>query len=210
MAEIEPGHRRARPHRKALGQLDAGGVLGVEQRKQRRLLGVIGLRGIAGRGTDAGILLEDQLVRRRRLVRRIAPEFAAHAGVHPLGKGLGETIGQRLAQDRGVIVIGVLEAVGDHVLADPGGDHEGADIIGYARGSRRDEVRQRRIETAFAFFQLLAQRVEGRDLLLATIVGIHGDIVALRIGGPEPDGGARGEPLFLDDALQHLARVVIE
>ena len=85
--------------------------------------------------------------------------------MHALGKGFGETIGQRLAQDRGVIVIGVLEAVGDDVLADPGGDHEGADIIGHAARDRRDEIRQRRIEAAFALFQLLAQRVEGRDLL---------------------------------------------
>ena len=53
MAEIKPRHRRARPHRKALGQLHAGGVLGIEQAEQRRLLGVIGLRGIAGRRADA-------------------------------------------------------------------------------------------------------------------------------------------------------------
>ena len=54
MAEIKPRYRRARPHRIAFGQLHAGGVLGIEQREQRRLLGVIGLRGIAGRGADAG------------------------------------------------------------------------------------------------------------------------------------------------------------
>ena len=85
--------------------------------------------------------------------------------MHALGKGFRQTIGQRLAQDRGVIVIGVLEAVGDDVLADPGGDHEGADIIRHAGRSGRDEIRQRGVEAAFALFQLLAQRVEGRDLL---------------------------------------------
>ena len=63
MAEIKPRHRRARPHRIALGQLDAGGVLGIEQREQRRLFGVVGLRGIARRRANAGILLEDQFDR---------------------------------------------------------------------------------------------------------------------------------------------------
>jgi hypothetical protein len=37
--------------------------------------------------------------------------------MHPFGKGFRQTIGQRLAQDRGIIVIGVLEAVGDDILA---------------------------------------------------------------------------------------------
>ena len=86
--------------------------------------------------------------------------------MHALGKGFGEAIGQRLAQDRGVIVIGILEAVGDHVLADPCGDHEGADIIRHAGSNGRDEIRQRRVEAAFALLELLAQRMEGRDLFL--------------------------------------------
>src|SRR5262249_49425163 len=48
VAEIEPAHRGARPHREALGELDADPALAVEQREQRRLLAVVGLRGIAG------------------------------------------------------------------------------------------------------------------------------------------------------------------
>src|SRR5882724_265097 len=83
MGEIKPRHRRARPHCKALGQLHASRVLRIEQAEQRRLLGVIGLRGIAGRRADAGILLEDELIRDKRLVRRVAPELLAHALMHP-------------------------------------------------------------------------------------------------------------------------------
>ena len=45
---------------------------------------------------------------------------------------------------------------------------------------------------------------------LAAVVGIDGDIVAIGIGRPEADGGAGVEPFFLDDAVEHLARVVIE
>ena len=130
--------------------------------------------------------------------------------MHAFGEGLRQTIGQRLAQDRGVIVIGVLEAVGDDILADPRRDHEGADVIRHAGGGRRDEIGQRRVEAAFAFFQLLAQRVEGRDLLASGVVGVDHDIVALRIGRPEPDRRLRGEPFLLDDAVEHRPRIVIE
>src|SRR5262249_35704308 len=49
VAEIEPAHRCARPHRKALRELDPDAALAVEQVEQGRLLAVIGLRGIARR-----------------------------------------------------------------------------------------------------------------------------------------------------------------
>ena len=93
---------------------------------------MIGLRGIAGCGADAGVLFQDELVGRKLFVRRITPEFAAHAGVHALGKGFGEPVRQRLGEDRGIVVIGVLETVGDDVLADARGNHEGADIVRHA------------------------------------------------------------------------------
>src|SRR4029450_6002500 len=47
--EVEAGDGRARPHRVALGELDAGLALCVEQAEDGALLGVVGLRGIAGR-----------------------------------------------------------------------------------------------------------------------------------------------------------------
>ena len=61
MAEIEPAHRGARPHRKALGQLDANVALGFEQIEQRCLLAVLGLRRIAGRRADATIFFRDEV-----------------------------------------------------------------------------------------------------------------------------------------------------
>jgi hypothetical protein len=64
MAEIESRYLRPRPHRKAFRQLHAGGVLGVEQAEQRRLFGVIGLRGIAGGGADPIVFFQDEVVGR--------------------------------------------------------------------------------------------------------------------------------------------------
>ncbi len=85
--------------------------------------------------------------------------------MHALGEGLGETVGQRLDQDRGVIVVGPLEAFGDGDLLDAGRDDEAADIVLFAAFDRRDEIRQRHIRPPVALGQLLAQREEGRKLL---------------------------------------------
>src|SRR3569833_506871 len=56
VAEIEPAHRGAWPHREALGQRDAD-PLAAKQREQRALLGVIRLRRIARRRTNALVFL---------------------------------------------------------------------------------------------------------------------------------------------------------
>ena len=69
---------------------------------------------------------------REFLVSRVAPELLAHALVHALGEGFGEAIRQRLHHDRRVIVVRMLEAIRDHILADAGGDHERADVILHA------------------------------------------------------------------------------
>src|SRR5215813_3803225 len=78
VAEIEPADGSARPHGEALGELEPYPPLAVEQRKQRRLLAVVGLRGIARRRPDAAIFLPDQLHVAERLVRGIEPEYPAH------------------------------------------------------------------------------------------------------------------------------------
>ena len=108
-----------------------------------RLLGVVGLGGVAGRRADAAVGLGDQLLGREGLVGRVAPELAADALVQPLGEGLGEAVGERLDQDRGIVVVRPLEALGDRHLLDAGGDDEAADVVGRALG--RDEVGERHV-----------------------------------------------------------------
>src|SRR5262249_11149177 len=61
MAEVEAADRCSGPHCEALRQSYAD-TLAVEQPEQHALLGVVGLRRIAGRGTDSAILLRDQLL----------------------------------------------------------------------------------------------------------------------------------------------------
>src|SRR5437660_12495112 len=89
MAEVEPAHGSARPHGEALGELEADAPLAVEQRKQARLLAVVGLRGIAGRRANAAVFFPDQLHAAERLLRCLPPEFPAHPLVQALGEGFG-------------------------------------------------------------------------------------------------------------------------
>src|SRR5262249_45477031 len=59
MAEVESADGGTGPHGEALGELEADPPLAVEQRKQARLLAVVGLRGIAGRRADAAVFFPD-------------------------------------------------------------------------------------------------------------------------------------------------------
>src|SRR5262249_29782157 len=61
MAEIEAGARGPGPHRKAFRQAHADPPLAVEQTKKGRLLGMIGLRRIAGRRANAAIFFGDEI-----------------------------------------------------------------------------------------------------------------------------------------------------
>src|SRR5262249_46074394 len=100
MAEIEATYERARPHRKALGELDANAALAVEQAEQLLLLAVVGLRRIARRRADAAILLGNQLDIAQPLVGRIGPELGSCALVQPLRERFRQPIGERLDHDR--------------------------------------------------------------------------------------------------------------
>src|SRR6476469_6875142 len=60
VGEVEAADRCARPHRHAIGELDARHPLDVEQLPEQLLLGVVGTCWIAGCGADAGVLLLDQ------------------------------------------------------------------------------------------------------------------------------------------------------
>src|SRR5262249_41715133 len=111
MAEVEPADRSARPHGEALGELEADTPLAIEQRKQARLLTVVGLRGITGRRADAAVFFPDQLHVAERLLRGVAPEFPAHPLVQALGECFGEAIGERLDHDRRIIVVSPLKAL---------------------------------------------------------------------------------------------------
>ena len=70
-------------------------------------------------------------------------------------------------------------------------DREPAEPILFARG---DEVGEAHVGPPGALLDLLAKEGESRAVVVE-----HDDVVALALDRPQADGGARGEPFFVDD-----------
>src|SRR5262249_2771259 len=157
------------------------------------LFRVVRLRRIAGRGADAAIFLGDELVIAERLVGRVTPEFLAYTLMQSLGERFGQAIGQCLHHDCRVVVIGPLETLGNFVLTDASGDSEAADIVRQPAPTGRDKIAERGVGTAFAFRELLTQRMQNSDWFVALFIAVDKNIVALGVGRPEAKDGARLE-----------------
>ena len=69
--------------------------------------------------------------------------------------------------------------------AEPGGDGEGADVVGQPGLLGRDEVAERPVRDAVAVLALLAQVVQRGQHLGAGLVGVDLDVVADRVGREE-------------------------
>ena len=128
-----------------------------------------------------------------------------------LRKGFREAVRQSL-EHNDVVVVVVLRIFSDlFVHTVTGGDAETADIVGHARGDRRDEVGQAHIGLAVGLLYLLAQVVQGGQGLGARFVGIHRDIVGANpVGGPEAHRGTRAQQFFVDNAAQHCLGIIEE
>src|SRR5579859_1375028 len=105
MREVPAAHRRRGPHREALGERDARALRRAQEVEQRALLGVVGAGRVAGRGPDAAVLLRDEVVVPEPFVRGVAPQLPADALVQPLRERLGQPVGERLREDRVVVVV---------------------------------------------------------------------------------------------------------
>ena len=112
------------------------------------------------------------------------------------GERLGEPIGERLDEDRAVVVVLALEALRELVGADAGGDRERADVVAAPPlAARRDEVGERQVRLAVGDRFLLAQHVEPRELAGVLPIAIHDDVVAFAGRRPEAVDAARGQQL---------------
>ena len=140
----------------------------------------------------------------------VAPQLGADPLVHALGKGLGDAVGERLEQDRRIVVVVRLEPFRDLDLLGPSGDDEPADPVGDTRVDRGDVVAEAQVGLAVALGGLLADAVQAGPLGRAGLVGVHDDVVAVGLGRPEPDDGLRAEPPFGHDLVEHRQSVVVE
>src|SRR5690606_20282219 len=100
---------------------------------------MVGLRGVAGGGSDAAVLFVDELLVCEVFLPAVAP-LAASPLVEVLGKGLRQPVGDRLDHDRVVIVVVEIKLPREFVAADAGGDGKSPDVVDSPRVDRRDEV----------------------------------------------------------------------
>jgi len=77
------------------------------------------------------------------------------------GERFGEAVGQRLENDRGVVVVVGLEAGQVFLDAEAGGDGEAADPVGLVEFLRRDEVGEAEVGALDRLVGLLAQAAQG-------------------------------------------------
>src|SRR5919198_1649906 len=124
--EIQAAHAGGWRHRRVLGEIDAGRAR-VQQLEQLEFLAVIRTRRIPDRRADAAVLLRNDVRRRRRGL--VDPPLAARAPMQIGGAGFRQAIGNRLDEDRAVIVMLLFESARQRVGADPRGDGERAEEI---------------------------------------------------------------------------------
>ncbi len=98
---------------------------GLEQVKERALLGVVRAGGVAGRGTDAAIALFDQVFAGQSFALPVAAVFA-RLFVQVFGEGFGQAVGQGADHDGVVVVQVVFELARQFFHADAGRDGEAA------------------------------------------------------------------------------------
>ncbi len=155
---------------------------------------MIGGGRVAERGTDAAEPLPVEVLHPGRRVR-LEPG-AAGLQVHVLRAGLGQAIGERLHGDRAVVVAGILVAAGQ-VLRAVDADGKGAEMV----AGRGDVVGQAAVRPRVAARCLLPQHGEAWP-------AVDGDIVAVRVRGPESVDPARLQQAAGDDLVEQGDPVV--
>ncbi len=156
-------------------------------------LAVIGAGGVAEGRPDAPKRSPRRSSGRQVLLGRVP--LVASALVQPLGKRLREPVGERLGDDRAIVVVR-----GDNArrprLGAVDGDREGPERVAVGR----DEVGKTAIGAAVAVGGLLTQEGEA---------GVtDDDVVALRARRPEPVDPARREAAVAHD-LRELGECVV-
>src|SRR5579885_2681151 len=194
VGEVEAADRRGRGHRVALGQVDPEPPRPQEV-EQLALLAVVGAGRVAERRADAPEPLRDQVLAGEALLRRVP--LPPGARLQPLREGLREPVGERLDDDRPVVVVLGGEARGQLVGA-LDRDRERPGVV----ARRRHVVGEAPVRPPVAVVCLLAQEAEAR--------AVEHDVVALGVRRPEPVHPAGTERAVARDLVEDGAGVVVE
>ena len=131
---------------------------------------MVGARWVTGCRPDALVVLFDQFFIAQVFSGCVAPQVTAHPGMHALGKGFGQAVGQSFEHDGAVIVMVIEEVFFFGVHADTRGDREQTHMV-CALANGCDKVRETSVGVVRTltqrFFGLLAQAVPSECFLTA-------------------------------------------
>ena len=133
----------------------------------------------------------------------VTPKLLTHALVHTLGESFGEAVGEGFEEDSREVVVRVFKLLHPFLDADTCGDGEAADIVFFAALTWRNIVGEAIIGLSRCFLSLLTQVIKYRSVLQNQLV------VFVGVRRPKTNHAFGGQPLFVDNALQHRLRIII-
>jgi hypothetical protein len=127
--------------------------------------------------------------------------------VQAFGERFGQAVGQRLEQDRVVVVVVGLEAGHVRIDADAGGDRERADPVLLAAVLRRDEVGQAEVRAFDRLVDLLAQEVQAWLAAVDAGQWLQHHVVADAVRRPQAEHRLRRQPFLRDEPTTVVVRI---
>ena len=109
---------------------------------------------------ESPVLLGYQFIIAETLIRRIAPILGADFGMHVFSAGFGETVGQRLQQNRAVIIVLCFETLHVLVKTDARRYRKCAEIVINTGIGRSHKIRQTEMRLTFGLTLLLPQMMQ--------------------------------------------------
>jgi hypothetical protein len=162
---------------------------------------VVGAGGVTRGRPDAAVSFLDELLRREILVQSVTP-LASDPMVEEFRERLRQSIGERLGENRVVVVVPPFEGVDKRLQSVSGGDRKGADVVAWnvagcgGRRGGRDEIRKAPVGFAIRFGGLLAEEMEaGADAGTGGVL-IDEDVVAFPGGWKKAVDAPRLEELL--------------
>src|SRR5438552_11245380 len=113
--------------------------------------------GIAGRGSNATVLLPDELGVAEPLIARVTPELAPYLAMHPFRESFRQPIGKRFEHDCAVVILARFEFRELSLDAETGRHGERAGVVRQAGRFRRHEIREAVVRLAGGALVLLTQ-----------------------------------------------------
>ena len=136
--------------------------------------------------------------------------FPPDLRVQPLRERLGQPVGQRFHEDRGVVVELAIVPPGKFVAAMAGRAGKRTDVVLAAALQRRNEVGEGVEHVLTLPFPLLSEGVYAAEFGTPRVVGEQHDVIADRVGGEKPVHAPGHQRLVPHHLFEQSLRIVEE